>query len=75
METYYFTFGFQHKHPETGEALRDYWVEVTAPSHDKATDIMNTQFGEVWAHQYHEKTFMSNTFKLFPKGCYSHFEY
>lgn len=77
---YYFSFGQQHIHPETGDALKDYWVEVIM--HDdssklssmdvsilkeKARKIMFTRYGKKWSMQYEENQFNRD---YFPKGCY-----
>lgn len=69
-EIYYFTFGQIHTCPKTGVLLKDYWIEVFAGSFNRATAVMNQQFGKVWSNQYHEKQFM-RWHKMFPNGCYA----
>lgn len=69
LQTYYFTFGQTHTCPETGLALKDYWVEIAAKSEKKARERMLSLFDTRWAMQYHEREFMKFR-KMFPKGCY-----
>ncbi len=65
---YYFTFGQSHTHPETGELMKDYWVEISASDCDQAREIMFNNFGKKWSIQYDETRFIP---KYFKKGCYS----
>ena len=71
--THYFTFGQVHVHPETGESLKDYWIEIVSNSAEKARQKMFELFKTKWGFQYHEKQFM-RFMKQFPKGCYAHYE-
>jgi hypothetical protein len=73
MDTHYFTFGRSHQHPETGELLCDYWVEIVASSSQKARDKMFELFGRKWGFHYHERQFM-RAYHLFKKGCYARYE-
>lgn len=70
LKTFYFTFGQNHTHPLTGEILKDYWIEIKAPSSQEATDKMFSVFGEKWAFPYEERQFDKS---YFPKGCYEKF--
>jgi len=47
METYYFTFGYDHAHPKG-------YVVIEAVSWDAARDEMFAHFGRAWAFQYDE---------------------
>jgi len=73
MDTHYFTFGQKHVHPETGEQLKDYWIEVCAKSSKKARELMFKLFGNKWGFQYCERKFMK-CYSHFPKGCYAKYE-
>lgn len=70
---YYFTFGQSHCHPETGERLKDYWVEIDTDDFVKAREKMFKEFDRKWSMQYDEKEFMRIR-KLFPKLCYARFD-
>jgi len=67
MTTYYFTFGQDHVHPGTGEAMKDYWIEVVASDANTAREFFVKQFGLKWSHQYTADQFEPS---FFPKGCY-----
>ena len=67
MKTYYFTFGQSHQHPETGELMKDYWVEIKNKTIDEARKIMFKCYGTKWSMQYDETDFDKS---FFPKGCY-----
>lgn len=73
METFCFTFGQTHTHPETGIPLKDYWVEIAANSLEKARAHMFELFGAKWAFSYHEKRFMRYR-NMYPKGCLERWE-
>lgn len=50
---WWFTFGYDHVHPLTGESLRDCYVEVTGDSEETRIRMMEV-FGNKWAFQYPE---------------------
>ena len=52
MVTDVFTFGFDHKHPATGQSLSGMYVEITAPDHEAARAEMFAQFGRHWSMHY-----------------------
>lgn len=68
METYYFTFGQKHAHPETHEPMRDHYIKINAPSYEAARNKMSELFKNKWAFQYNEEEFR---FIYFPGGCYA----
>lgn len=49
MERFYFTFGYDHAHPNG-------YVVIEAESWDAARDQMFAHFGRAWAFQYDEAT-------------------
>jgi hypothetical protein len=60
MKSYYFTFGQDH-YTIRGIAMRNYYVEVVAPSFEKARDMFRKTFAtpvmgnaDKWAFQYEE---------------------
>lgn len=55
MNTYYFTFGQSHP-------LRDYWIEITAPSGKLARERMVESFGTKWASQYEDADWKPENF-------------
>jgi len=65
--TYYFTFGQMHKHPETNEEMKDYYIQINAKDERDARKIMFSQYGNKWAFCYNANNFES---KYCPKGCY-----
>lgn len=67
LKKYYFTFGTNHTHPETGDSMGDYWVEVHAENDNEARTIVISKFGLKWSIQYDPETFEQ---RWFPKGCY-----
>lgn len=67
MQTYYFTFGQQHVHPETGEKMRNYWVEIFAANSEEARITMFNIYGAKWSFQYTQDDFKP---EYFPSGCY-----
>ena len=67
MNTYFFTFGQSHVHPETLEPLKDNWIEVQGESYNEARQKMFAKYGDKWAFQYDIDNFEPN---YFPKGCY-----
>ena len=69
MESYYFTFGIDHVNKNTGESLKDHWVEVVSNSQMAARSEMFNMFGNAWAHLYHEREFMK-IHRKYVKGCY-----
>jgi hypothetical protein len=70
MTIYYFTFGQDHKHPKTGEPMKDYWIEIDAKNAYDAQIEMRKRFGQIWANQYDARNF---NLEYFPKGCYKRF--
>ena len=62
----YFTFGQNHFHPTTGEAMKDYWIEVIGGGSEAREKIVSI-FGAKWSMHYNEDDFSS---EYFPKGCY-----
>lgn len=74
MQTYYFTFGFNHLHPVKLISMRDYWIEIVAPNIDEATRIMNANYHD-WANVYVEQQFLASGYKHYPKGCFEHYEF
>jgi len=69
MKTWYFTFGWGHKHPETGEDMKDYWLEISATTEAEARLIMISIFDLKWGTSYSEETW-PRAKPFFPKGCY-----
>lgn len=53
--TWYFTFGFDHKDPVTGESRSDRYIEITAHTAEAAREAMFEHFGVRWAFQYPDK--------------------
>lgn len=62
----YFTFGQAHVHPKTKIALKDYWIEVEAPTRNRARELIHKIFGSKWSMQYSEQEFNK---EYFTKGC------
>ena len=52
MKEWFFTFGFAHRHPETGEPLRNRFVRIKAERFDDARREMVARFGQRWSFQY-----------------------
>lgn len=50
----YFTFGFDHVDPASGERLDGKYVAVHAETHEAARDRFVQQYGTAWAFQYPE---------------------
>jgi hypothetical protein len=50
--SYFFTFGFDHVHPTTGEPLSRKYMEIIAPDSEQARKLMVKLFGTKWAFQY-----------------------
>lgn len=48
---WFFTFGYDHTHPTTGERLRRSYVRVHGTA-DSTRAAMITVFGNRWSHQY-----------------------
>lgn len=82
---YFFTFGWGHVNPETGEPLKDYWVEVIMHEdvskltsmeislyRERARQIMFKRYERTWSMQYDERNFKPS---YFPKGCYQKLYY
>ena len=46
------TFGYDHRHPDTGEKLGDRFVRVPADDQDHAREMMLERFGTGWAFLY-----------------------
>lgn len=64
---YYITFGQNHTHPETGEYMKDYWVEIDSDSREDAYVEATRKYDNMWSMLYSEEDF-DRTF--FPKGNY-----
>lgn len=47
-----FTFGYGHAHPDTGESLRNRFVEVQAKDYETAHEEMFRHFGAHWGLNY-----------------------
>lgn len=71
---WYATFGQNHKHPETGEYLKDYWVEIYTPDIRNVRGVMSTfpamlkmcnKYGKEWGDIYTPSEFDKS---YFPKG-------
>lgn len=50
-EHWYFTFGFGHTHPQTGESLANHFVVIPGDVNTSRV-IMERHFGRNWAFQY-----------------------
>lgn len=48
----YYTFGWGHTHPETGESLANYYVIVKGLSAEHCRAEMLNRFGSSWAFEY-----------------------
>lgn len=75
MKKYYFTFGQSH-FSLRGEAMKDYYVTVTASNHGRAREHFCTHFAlpimgraDKWAFQYEEDHPMG---EYWPNGEYDH---
>lgn len=64
---FFIIFGQNHVHPETGEKMKDYYVEVEAPNRAEAYDKTRARFGLRWSLMYEEKQFEAS---FYPKGNY-----
>ena len=64
---YYFTFGQIHVHPQTGEEMKNYYIEIGAENEGDAREIMFSQYSDKWAFSYTENNFNP---EYFPDGCY-----
>lgn len=82
---YYFSFGQNHFHPETGIPMKDYWVEVIVHEDylklnsleikylkEKSRQAMFKRYGQKWSMQYDGQDFNG---QYFPKGCYEKLYY
>jgi hypothetical protein len=49
---WFFTFGFDHTHPTTGQRLRKSFVRIHGTC-DSTREQMNAAFGNRWSNQYH----------------------
>lgn len=52
-QNWYFTFGYDHKHPATGERLHQRYVRMYGTC-DSTRAAMFAAFGNRWAFQYPE---------------------
>lgn len=67
MESYIFTFGTNHAHPNG-------FVRVTAPSHNTARQEILNRYGRKWAFQYKESNYgQLDQQKYCPDGCKGEF--
>lgn len=64
---FYFTFGQIHKHSDTGEEMKDYYIKIRADNARNARQIMFDNFGNKWAFMYEPENFHP---EYYPKGCY-----
>jgi hypothetical protein len=51
-----FTFGYEHRHPVTGESLDGCFVRVPAQTYMQARERMHASFGNKWSHQYENES-------------------
>lgn len=68
LQKWYFTFGQNHTHPDTGQSMKDYWVESYG-TYDEARQRMVAKYGRQWSMQYSEDNWEDHA-KWFPKGRY-----
>ena len=66
MNNYYFTFKSGFRHPKTGADMKEYYVQVKAPTFIKAKELLLTDYSEYENH-YNDK---SMNFKLCSMGCF-----
>jgi hypothetical protein len=52
MGEWIFTFGWDHRHPETGERMFNRFVRIAAQDPDAAREEMVRRFALKWSHQY-----------------------
>lgn len=57
MVTRYFTFGYGHVDPVTGQSLADGYAKITAPTEEYARTLMFGLFGRRWAFDYSAENF------------------
>lgn len=65
-ETWFFTFGMNHLHPEYGFSMGHYFVEVHG-TFSEAREKMVEKYGTKWAFQYKRAEFEPAYCEL---GCY-----
>lgn len=58
MKTFYYTFGFSHEHPTTGESLSRKFIKIEAEDSTIARLKMVSTFGTNWAMEYTEDQFL-----------------
>ena len=66
----YVTFGQSHRHPDTGEFMKDYWVEMEAIDYEDAREKVDEKFGDYWSRFFSEDDFDEESRSYFPKGKY-----
>lgn len=54
VERWYFTFGYDHTHPRTGESLRNCYVLLEGDINE-TREIIARHFGRKWSMQYPNK--------------------
>lgn len=64
---FYATFGQSHTHPDTGEKMKDYWMEAFGRDRREALLAMYAKFADQWSHLYLETEFVKD---YYPKGKY-----
>lgn len=52
MKEFIFTFGFDHKHPDSGRRLSGCYTVVEGEDAEDARNKMMAKFGTKWAFQY-----------------------
>lgn len=67
LNQYFFTFGQVHRHPDTDEPMKDYFIEIHAPHSDAAIDWMANRYGYKWSGMYSPKSFDKS---FYPAGRY-----
>lgn len=64
---YFVTFGQNHVNPETGEKMKDYWLELEADNRQVAFEAVRERLGLQFSMIYNSNEFDS---RYFPKGNY-----
>lgn len=57
MVTVYYTFGYGHVDPITGQRLADTYAKVTAGSAEETWALMVSLYGNQWAFDYQAEAF------------------
>ena len=72
LSKFYGTFGYGHEDPESGQPMRDFFVEIYAPGWMEARQVMFDNFDDKWAFVYEEKDFNP---KYCPNGNFKTIKY